>query len=129
MVLVFSDYSISGAKSLPGAKHDAARVSEAFAKAGFKVQTLLDPNEAQMRAVSNELALQTAAADVAVIYTTGHGVEVNGVTYVLPPDYPVAKGAELLDRRALPVHLIAAMMLRARRANLLFYAGCRDNPL
>src|SRR5262245_57289470 len=46
LVVVFSDYSISGAPSLPGAKHDAARVAGAFERAGFQTRTRIDPSRA-----------------------------------------------------------------------------------
>ena len=128
LVLVFSDYSASGgASSLPGAKQDAQRVAEALHKAGFKVETVLDPDRANMAAALKQLSARSATADVAVIYTTGHGVEVERVTYLLPGDYPVEQGAAVLKERAVRLTGLGSA-LRALRANLVFYGGCRDNP-
>lgn len=128
LVLVFSDYTASGgASSLPGAKHDAQRVAEALNKAGFKVETVLDPDRAKMEAALKQLSTQSATADVGVIYTTGHGVEVERVTYLLPGDYPVEQRVAVLKDRAVRVTVLGSA-LRARRANLVFYGGCRDNP-
>ena len=64
----------------------------------------------------------------AVIYTTGHGVEVDNTVYLLPGDYPLAEKNAALPTRALRLADIGAG-LRAKRVNLLFYGGCRDNPL
>ena len=91
------------------------------------MQTVLDPDRGEVRDVLEQLAAQSATADVAVLYATGHGVEVERVIYLLPGDYPVEQGAEVLNDRALRLTVLASA-LRARRANLMFYGGCRNNP-
>jgi hypothetical protein len=128
LVLVFSDYAQSGgASSLPGAKHDAARVGRAFADAGFNTRTVIDPDPAAFQDALRDFALQSAAADMAAVYVTGHGVEVDGAVYLLPGDYPVARRNEALQERAIPL-VAVVRTARARGVNLIFYGGCRDNP-
>ena len=128
LVLVVSDYRASGgAPSLPGAKRDAERVAAALARAGFVTETAIDLDAQAMRAKLSEFAVSTANADAAAIYTTGHGVEVGGKIHLLPGDYPIAGGSAALGSRAIGLDAIAGA-LRARRVNLLFYGGCRDNP-
>jgi hypothetical protein len=134
LVMVVSDYAASGgagadaAPSLAGARHDAERVAQALQAAGFKTQVAIDLGRAQMRETVSKFSVESAQADAALIYTTGHGVEVDGTVYLLPGDYPLAKKNAALSSRALPVRDIGAG-LRAKRVNLLFYGGCRDNPL
>ena len=128
LVLVFSDYSASGsAKSLPGAKHDMQRVAKALERAGFEVQTILDPGRTKVDIALADFANRSATADVAVVYTTGHGVEIERVIYLLPGDYPVRQESDALQERALRLTTLGSA-LRARRVNLLFYGGCRNNP-
>jgi uncharacterized caspase-like protein len=74
-----------------------------------------------------EFRSRSIESDAAVIYTTGHGVEVEGTVYLMPGDYPVTEGDTALRQQALPVTEIAAS-LKAKQVNLLFYGGCRDNP-
>lgn len=134
LVMVVSDYAASGgagadpAPSLAGARHDAERVARALQDAGFKTQVAVDLSRAGMRELVARFSDQSAQADAALIYTTGHGVEVDGTVYLLPGDYPLAQKNAALQSRALPVRDIGAG-LRAKRVNLLFYGGCRDNPL
>jgi Caspase domain len=129
LVLVFSDYSPSGkVSSLPGAKHDMQRVAAALDAAGFEVQRALDPTRAQLEVFLQRFAHRSEAADVAVLYATGHGVEVERVTYLLPGDYPAVEGTDALAEHALRLTALGSA-LRARRANLLFYGGCRNNPM
>lgn len=128
LVVVFSDYSASeGAKSLPGAARDLSRVGDAFKKAGFAVQRVLDPDRAELRDILREFADRSAASDVAVVYTTGHGVEVDGAVYLLPGDYPVSRGDTVLGQRAIRLTELGSAS-HAKHTNLIFYGGCRNNP-
>ena len=128
LVVVFSDYSASGTTpSLPGAKHDMHRVAAAFVRAGFQVQTVLDPDSAELEIALREFADRSAASEVAALYTTGHGAEVKENIYLLPGDYSFSQGSTTLNERAVRLVTMGAS-LRARRANLVFYGGCRNNP-
>lgn len=127
MVMVVSDYAVSGAQSLPGAKHDAERVAQALRRAGFQTELALDLDLRGMRRSLEEFNTRSRDADAAVVYTTGHGVEVDRTVYLLPGDYPIAERNAALSRRALPLPEISRAPA-ARRVNLVFYGGCRDNP-
>ena len=128
LVLVYSDYSASGgAKSLPGAKHDAERITAALKRAGFETESVIDPKRSNLKPVLASFATRSSDADVALVYTTGHGVEVDGTVYLLPGDYPVARPSEALADDAIAIPTISANV-RARHANFVFYGGCRDNP-
>lgn len=128
LVIVFSDYSASGGmQSLPGAQRDAHRVAVALQRAAFDTRTIVDPTREALREILTDFATQSAVSEVALLYTTGHGVDVGGTVYLLPGDYPIAEGARPLPTLAVRLADIAAA-LRAKRANLVFYAGCRDDP-
>ena len=128
LVLVFSDYSASGgAPSLPGAKLDASRIGKAFKTAGFKTEISVDPSRDEFNEILRNFSDPSSHADFTVVYATGHGVEVDRKIYLLPGDYPVAEENRALDEKAIRVSRIASA-LRGRRASLMFYAGCRDNP-
>lgn len=124
LVLVYSDYSKSPFQTLHGARRDLDRVAAALSDTGFVTESLSDPDAAQLQTSLHDFSRRAANADVAAIYLTGHGAEVSGTVYLLPNDYPASArppaGALKLDR--------FAATLRARRANLLFFAGCRNNP-
>ena len=128
LVIAISGYAASGgAPSLPGAKADASRVSAAFTVAGFDTKILIDPSRTELEAALLTTSQRSANADVAAIYATGHGVEVDGAIYLLPGDFPVAEGNAALRERAVPLAHISGSA-RSKRVNLVFYGGCRDNP-
>ena len=128
MILMYSDYTRGRAISLPGARNDMQRIKKALTDAGFAVQTLLDPNRVEREAALSRFSRQSASADVALFYTTGHGVEVEGRIYLLPGNFPVAEGERALESHGMIINNLGATLL-ARKANFFLYAGCRDNPL
>ncbi len=126
LVLTFSDYSASDdAPSLPGAAQDSVRVARAFENADFAVTRAHDPTRAQLPDILAAFARASARAHVAAIYSTGHGVEVDGVQYVLHRDHRIGDGVAGLARAA-RWHDIACSA-RGKRLNLTFWAGCRNN--
>lgn len=127
LVLIFSDYSASdAAASLPGAATDGARIERAFAGAQFETRLVANASRAQLASELARFARRSARADVAAIYATGHGVEAEGVQYVLFGDHVVADGAAGLARAAKWADIAPAA--RARKLNLTIWAGCRNNP-
>ncbi len=127
LVLVVSDYRRSGAASLPGVEHDARRIASALTAAGFVTKTALDLDLSSMRKRPGDFAAKSTDYDSAAIYTTGHGLESEGTVYLIPGDYPIEQGKLALRAKALPLQEIANMA-HARRVNLVFYGGCRDDP-
>lgn len=129
LVLAFSDYSVlSENYSLPGAKYDLQRIADALTRSGFDTQTILDPKASYLNSQLQAFAEQSSKADVALLYVTGHGVETAGQQYLLPGDYPFKLGIDALERHAISLENLAAL-LRAKHANLFFSGACRDNPL
>src|ERR1700730_4661712 len=102
LIVVFSDYSASGgAPSLPGAQHDASRVGTAFANVGFQTETFVDPSLTELDDILLKFSERSAVADFAIVYTTGHGVEVDGVVFLLPGDYPISEQNRSLGEKAI----------------------------
>jgi hypothetical protein len=126
LVLVISDYERAGLTSLSGAAHDAARIATALVEAGFATKVALDLDQAGIKDELVAFAARSRSADAGVIYTTGHGVEVDGRVYLLPADYPAQQGNAALAARAMPLRDIAASV-HARAVNLVFYGGCRED--
>jgi hypothetical protein len=128
LVVVVSDYARTDTlPSLPGAKHDAERIAAALSAAGFSTTTSVDEPRAAIEERLAEFAARSAAADTAAIYVTGHGLEVARQARLLMRDFQTSDGVDGLPQRSLRIADIAAAA-RARTLNLVFSAGCRDNP-
>lgn len=129
LVVVLAEYGLAtGLKSLPGAAFDAVRVSRALRKSGYTTEMVVAADLAEFRAALAEFRNNAEKADTALIYTTGHGVETGGKVWLIGPDYPRPQGKAALPTHAIAVSEVAAAAV-ARTRNLIFYAGCRDDPL
>ena len=77
-------------------------------------------------------ALRTFAAaadksDWAMVYYAGHGIEVNGVNYLIPVDAKLASGRDALFE-AMPLDQVMAAIDGAKKLKLVMLDACRDNP-
>ena len=127
LLLVYSDYSQGGFNSLPGALHDAARLSAALVQSGFSIQTETNPLMADIDSILKEFEVRSQSADVTLIYSTGHGVEVDRCVFLLPKDFPLSGGESALASDAIPISRLRDCA-RAKSLNMTFFAGCRNNP-
>lgn len=125
LVVVFADYGDgAGLPSLPGAAFDAVRVAHALTQAGYAVTLAMPRSAADYRAAVAEFAGDSAQYDRALIYTTGHGISPDGHGFLLPPEMEALPSPGPGDAIALDE---VGQALKARGANLLLYAGCRED--
>jgi hypothetical protein len=129
LVLVVSDYSLfDPAASLRGAARDERRISGMLAAHGFSVIQGIDPRREALIAALRAFRRRSQQADIGVIYSTGHGIELEGEVFLLPGDYPRQGGYSRaqLRRHAVPVKQMAQAAC-ASKVNLVFFAGCRTH--
>jgi hypothetical protein len=129
LVLVVSDYSqFNPGASLRGAAGDERRISVMLAQHGFSVTQAIAPRRPALLAALRAFKLRSQQADIAVIYSTGHGIEVENEVFLLPGDYPLGcgYGRAHLRRRAVRVERMAHAAC-ALRVNLVFFGGCRTH--
>ena len=130
LVIVFADYgdASDGFGSLPGAAFDATRVRAALSRAGYRAKLAVVANREDYLTRVARFARDTRKADGAVLYTTGHGMEIAGETWLIPPGFDASDRVTPLAARAIQVRSLRES-LGARESNLIAYAGCRDNPV
>jgi uncharacterized caspase-like protein len=80
-----------------------------------------------MEAVLQQFADEAAGADWAMIYYAGHGVEIQGVNYIIPID------ASLETLRDAPSHAVSinemiSAVRSAKTFRLIVLDACRDDP-
>jgi hypothetical protein len=127
LVLINADYSkSSGVYSLPGARFDAQRVPAALREAGFETTVVFDNDAEHARKAIAEFAALSEDADASLIYVGGHGIQYKRTVYWMMGDYP-EKDAKWLSTHAISLDEIGKAG-KARTANLVLYASCRDDP-
>jgi uncharacterized caspase-like protein len=128
VALIVGNSAYKNVPILPNPVNDATAVAEFFKAARFDdVQLLLDANVAEMRHALGTFTDQSADADIAVVYFAGHGMEVDGVNYLIPTDAKLARDFDVEDE-ALSLDRVLKSVEAARRLRLVILDACRDNP-
>jgi hypothetical protein len=127
LLLVVSDYTrLAPDLSLEGAAKDERRVAAMLALHGFSVTQGVGHGRSDLLQALSTFDRRSRLADVAVIYSTGHGLEARGTAYLIPGDFPPddLESPAVLRDRAVSVERMTASA-HAARLNLIFFAGCR----
>lgn len=121
----------SGYQHVPELKNpfnDARGMAAKLEGLDFEVVEGLDLDLPGLRGKIKEFVSKLENADVALFFYAGHGLQVNGVNYLLPTDAQLHSQLDL-DFEAVPVDLVLSAMERASKTNLVFLDACRNNPL
>jgi peptidoglycan hydrolase-like protein with peptidoglycan-binding domain len=114
--------------ALPNPPRDVALLKSAFERAGFEsVETVVDADRKAMIRALRAFADKAANADVAVVYFSGHGLQMAGTNYLVPVDAALATDADVADE-AVTLDRVLEAMEGARRLKFVILDACRDNP-
>ena len=99
-----------------------------FRNAGFdRVDIRLDLGVQEMRKSLREFGARAREAEIAVIYYAGHGIELDGVNYLIPTDAALEADSDVLDE-AIALDRVLFAIEPAKQLRLVVLDACRDNP-
>ena len=128
VALVIGNSAYQNVAALTNPANDAAAITEMFKKASFDVvDSRRDLKAQEMRRALREFGDKARGADVAVVYFAGHGLEVDGINYVVPVDAVLERDADI-DDEAVSLNRILLAAEPATRLRLVILDACRDNP-
>ena len=81
----------------------------------------------ELRQAINEFADIARDADTAVVYYAGHGIEVNGINYLIPVDAVLNRDIDV-PYETFSLDNLVQVLEPARRLRLVMLDACRDNP-
>ncbi len=129
VALVIGNSAYQNEPKLPNPANDAAAIADMFRAAKFEVvESKHDLNIAQMRRAFSDFTDRARDADIAVVYYAGHGLEVDGVNYLIPVDAVLARDSDAFDE-AIPLDRALQVIEPARQLRLVILDACRDNPI
>jgi uncharacterized caspase-like protein len=128
VALVIGNSAYKNEGMLPNTKRDAAAIAAAFRGLGFHSVTLeTDLGRERMVDALRNFARLADAADWAVVYFAGHGMEVGGTNYLLPVDAVIESDRDM-SFAAIPLEQLMNVTERARKLRLVMLDSCRNNP-
>lgn len=126
LVIGVSDYQ--KAPRLPNPVRDAEVMVALFKNAGFDtVESRRDLGIVDLRRTIREFSETSRDADIAVVYYAGHGIEVDGINYLVPADARLASDFDVEDE-TISLDRVMKALDPAKRLKLVILDACRDNP-
>ena len=126
VALVLGNSTYAEATPLDNPVNDATDVSETLARLGFEVTLRLNASEDAMDKALLAFGEQSSGAEMALVFYAGHGLEMNGVNYLVPVD------AQLKSAAAVPLETVALDSVmtatEGARTRIVIVDACRNNP-
>lgn len=128
VALVIGNSGYRNAGSLKNPQHDAQAIAESLRHTGFdKVTVLADATRETLQDGLRAFADEAEKADWAVVYYSGHGLEVSGVNYLVPVDARLAADRDV-QFEAVALDRVMTAVEGAKTLKLVLLDACRDNP-
>jgi Caspase domain len=127
IALVIGNSRYKNAPYLANPTKDADLVAKRLEALGFQVRSGFDLDLDALLSALRRFANEANDADWAVIYFAGHGVQIDGVNYLIPTDAILSNDRDA-PLQAVDLHTLLNAVDRARRMHLVILDACRDNP-
>ena len=126
LVIGIADYTFS--PKLLNPHRDATRLSATLEQLGFAVTTVLDSDLNQFVEGLERFYARAEGAEAALFYYAGHGLQLEGINYLVPRDAQLRSEARV-RQEAIALQDIISSLERRSKITLIFLDACRDNPL
>jgi tetratricopeptide (TPR) repeat protein len=128
VALVIGNSAYKNVAALPNPQRDAASIAASLRAIGFQSVTLVsDATREKLIDTLRTFADQAEMADWAMVYYAGHGMEVNGVNYLIPVYAKLAADRDV-QFEAVPLDQVMTSVEGATKLKLVLLDACRDNP-
>ena len=127
VALVIGNARYAHAPRLANPLNDAADIGAALSRLGFAVTKLENAGYAALRQGLLAFTRAASAAEVAVVFYAGHGIEVDQRNFLVPVDARLASDQDV-EFEAVPLELVMHAVARASRFRLVILDACRENP-
>jgi hypothetical protein len=128
IALVIGNSRYAAQAPLRNPANDATAIAGALRAAGFQeVDTANDLSRDALVKALHDFQDKADGSDWALIYFSGHGVEVGGTTYVVPTDARLRNDRDIQDE-AITVNRLMEDVSGARKLKIVIVDACRDNP-
>lgn len=129
--LIVGNSTYSTLQTLRNPASDAALIETTLKRLGFNVITIKDATQADLRQSIRDFGDRVAAAgdgSIALFYYAGHGIQLDGVNYIIPIDARISKARDVVIDGIPLGHVLNLLDDAHSGTNLVILDACRDNP-
>jgi hypothetical protein len=108
--------------------NDANEIAKRFIQYGFTVKVILDGDRKTLIKALGDFQAQSVNYETNILFYAGHGIQYNGINYIIPTDMSLEAGSASIDFDAISTNQIVDKYMRGK-TKLVFLDACRDNPL
>ncbi|MER9317858.1 caspase family protein [Mesorhizobium sp. M0659] len=127
VALVIADNDYRLVRPLANPVNDGEAMEAALKKLGFEVVLETNRDLRRMRRALDDFREDAKGADVALVYFSGHGVEISGDNRLLPVDAD-ASSLDKLEKTSLPLEEVRAAVSATAKVGLIVLDACRSDP-
>ena len=127
VALVVGNSTYAHIGRLPNPENDAVDLSSALRRLGFEVTTELDADRVELTEALRAFTRQSAGADVSLVFYAGHGLEMDGINYLVPVDARLERDVDVRYETVTLDDLLVSTV--GARLRLVILDACRNNPL
>ncbi|MFC3075903.1 caspase family protein [Shinella pollutisoli] len=128
VALLIGNQKYEATAQLNNPANDVELMRESFQNAGFdSVKTVFDLDRAAMVKALRDFEDEAIDAEVAVVYFSGHAMEMNGINYLLPVDAQLKSDRDVEDE-SVPIDRVQRSLEGAKKLKLFILDACRNNP-
>jgi hypothetical protein len=128
VALVIGNSAYQTAPALPNPRRDAQAMAAMFQKAGFDlVSAQTDVGILQFKQAIAQFEDEAGRSDIAVVYYSGYGIDIQGVNYLIPVDAKLASDRDAAVA-AITLDRLAKSVGAAKRLRLVILDASRGDP-
>jgi tetratricopeptide (TPR) repeat protein len=128
IALIIGNSAYRNAVQLTNPQKDARAIGASLRNVGFdSVTVVIDTTREELLDALHSFSDSARNADWAMIYYAGHGIELNGIDYLVPVDGRISSERDT-PSQAVPLAEVTAAIEGARKLKLVLLDACRDNP-
>lgn len=128
VALVIGNSAYQFAPELRNPKNDANALAASLEALSFEVIRGIDLDNAGMQLAVAGFSERLQTADVALLFYAGHGLQVEGVNYLLPVNGQMRNKIDL-QFQGIRLDFLLSIMESPGRTSIVLLDACRDNPL
>ena len=125
VALVVGNSTYAHIGRLPNPDNDARDLSVSLRRLGFEVTTEFNVDRVELTEARRAFTRRSAGADVSLVFYAGHGIEMDGVNYLVPVDARLERDVDVR------FETVDDLLVSTSGASLrlVILDACRNNPL